>query len=316
MKQKPRIVFMGTPEFAVATLKKLVENQYHVVGVITAPDKPAGRGKKIKKSAVKEFAEEKGLKILQPTNLKSDEFLDDLKKLNPDVQVVVAFRMLPKEVWQMPPKGTFNLHASLLPDYRGAAPINWSIINGETKTGITTFFIDEKIDTGEIILQKEVPIKEKENASALYNKLKNMGADLIIDTLDLIASGKIETFSQPQKDIPKKAPKLNKDNTRIDWTKKGKNIFDFIRGLAMYPGAWTELQIDGEKKKFIIYEADFIPEKHEDNLGQISTTKKQMKIAIKDGYIFPKLVKLQGKKMMDIGSFLNGIKNKNQLAVE
>ena len=315
MEDQARVVFMGTPEFAVESLKKMIDEGFNVVGVITAPDKPAGRGKKIKKSAVKEFAEKKGIKILQPTNLKSEEFLKDLKNLNPDVQVVVAFRMLPKQVWQMPSKGTFNLHASLLPDYRGAAPINWAIMQGETKTGVTTFFIDEKIDTGEIILQKEVPIEKNENASSLHDKLKEVGAELIIDTLNLITSGKVETFPQPQVENPKKAPKLNKENTRIDWTGKGKQIFDFIRGLSMYPGAWTELLVEGEKKKFIIYKAHFRPEDHRENTAQISTTKKQMRIAVKDGYIIPELVKLQGKKTMDIVSFLNGIKNKDQLAI-
>ncbi len=315
MKEKPRIVFMGTPEFAVEALDKILKEDYNVVGVVTAADKPAGRGKKIKKSAVKEFAEKKGLKILQPTNLKSKDFLKELKELKPDIQVVVAFRMLPKEVWQLPPMGTFNLHASLLPDYRGAAPINWAIINGETQTGVSTFFIDEKIDTGEIIKQIEVPISPDENASSLHDKLKSLGADLIIDTLDLISSGKVKTSPQPKLDLPKKAPKLTKENTRINWDLGGKKIYDFIRGLSLYPGAWSELEIDGDKRKLILYKASFIPEKHLYPNRKIIASKKQLKIAVKDGYIVPEIIKLQGKKMMDIASFLNGIRNKENLKI-
>ncbi len=316
MKDKPRIVFMGTPLFAVESLKKILENGYNVVGVITAPDKPAGRGKKMRKSAVKEFAEKKGLKILQPVNLKSEEFHKELKELKPDVQVVVAFRMLPEIVWKLPQKGTFNLHASLLPDYRGAAPINWALINGETKTGVTTFFIDEKIDTGEIILQKPVNIDPEENATSLHDKLMITGSDLVIETLNLISEDKIRTTPQPQVDIPKKAPKLNKENTRIDWNKKGKDIYNLIRGLAMYPGAWTEWYADREPKKLILYKASFIPEKHNLKNGEVLTTKKEVKIAVQDGFIVPEIIKLQGKKMMDIRSFLNGLKKKDNVFVK
>jgi len=315
MKRKLRVVFMGTPVFAVEALKKIVDEGYDVVAVVTAPDKPAGRGKKMRKSPVKEYAEKKGLKILQPTNLKSEEFNNELQKLNPDVQVVVAFRMLPKQVWQLPKLGTFNLHASLLPDYRGAAPINWAIINGEEKTGVTTFFIDDKIDTGEIILQKEVPLSFEDNASTLHDKLMAEGSELIIKTLDLLSEGKIVTTPQPKIEIPKKAPKLNPENTRINWKNNAKEIYDFIRGLAMYPGAWTELELNGEKKKFILYKANYIPDKHSASDKKIIITKKEMKIPVKDGYILPQTVKLQGKKMMDIVSFLNGLKNKNDLKI-
>jgi methionyl-tRNA formyltransferase len=315
MLKKPRIVFMGTPDFAVRSLEKIIENGYDVVGVVTAADKPAGRGKKIQKSAVKKFAEEKGLKILQPQNLKSKEFIEELKSLKPDIQVVVAFRMLPEVVWKLPGYGTFNLHASLLPDYRGAAPINWAIINGENTTGVTTFFIDEKIDTGEIILQKEVKIDPEENASSLHDKLMDTGAELVIKTIELIASRDIKTKPQSHVESPKKAPKLNKENTRIYWNEKGNKIYNLIRGLSMYPGAWTELSIDQTPKKLFIYKSRFEPADHPYQPGQVIVDKKQMKIAVKDGFILPEIIKLQGKKMMDIKSFLNGLKNKENISL-
>jgi methionyl-tRNA formyltransferase len=253
MTQKPRIVFMGTPEFAVATLKELVDNQYNVVGVITAPDKPAGRGKKLRKSAVKQYAESVGLPVLQPTNLKSEDFNKALQALQPDLQIVVAFRMLPQVVWQLPKLGTFNLHASLLPDYRGAAPINWAIINGETETGVTTFFIDDKIDTGEIILQEKVEISPEDNASSLHDKLMTTGSHLVLKTVDLITNNQVKTKAQPKIDLPKKAPKLNKDNTKINWSAGGEQIHNLIRGLSMYPGAWTELQINDDAPQKLIW---------------------------------------------------------------
>jgi len=314
MKQKPRIVFMGTPEFAVTTLKKLVENQYHVVGVITAPDKPAGRGKKLKASAVKQYALNQNIPVLQPVNLKSESFNKELQALKPDLQIVVAFRMLPAVVWQLPKLGTFNLHASLLPDYRGAAPINWAIINGETQTGVTTFFIDDKIDTGEIILQEKVAILPDDNASTLHDRLMTTGSDLVLKTVDLIAEGKAKTQAQPQVDLPKKALKLNKENTKINWQDTAQNIHNLIRGLAYYPGAWTELQTGKEtSKKLFIYQSRFEQDFHNEPAGQITTGKKEMKIAVKNGYIYPEIVKLQGKKQMDIISFLNGIRQKKEM---
>ncbi len=314
MKQNPRIVFMGTPEFAVATLQKLIENNYNVVGVVTAPDKPAGRGKKLRKSAVKLFAEQHGLPVLQPTNLKSDEFNKQLQALKPDLQIVVAFRMLPEKVWRLPKLGTFNLHASLLPDYRGAAPINWAVINGETQTGVTTFFIDEKIDTGKIILQEKVAIKPEYNASLLHDKLMETGSELVLITVDLIAKGKVKTVAQPKIDLPKKAPKLNADNTRIDWCNTAENIHNLIRGLSYYPGAWTQISLhDDEPKKLMIYKSRFENAKHSEPTGKITAGKKEMKIAVRDGFIYPEIVKLQGKKMMDIVSFLNGVRDKKLL---
>ena len=314
MKQNPRIVFMGTPEFAVATLQKLIENNYNVVGVVTAPDKPAGRGKKLRESAVKQFAKQYDLPVLQPVKLKSEEFNKQLRALKPDLQIVVAFRMLPEIVWRLPKLGTFNLHASLLPDYRGAAPINWAVINGETETGVTTFFIDDKIDTGEIILQETVPIAPDDNASSLHDKLMQTGSDLVLKTVDLIAKGNVKTVAQPKIDLPKKAPKLNAGNTRIDWCNTAENIHNLIRGLSYYPGAWTQISMHGdEPKKLIIYKSRFENAKHNEPTGKITTGKKEMKIAVKDGYIYPEIVKLQGKKMMDIVSFLNGVRDKDTL---
>ncbi len=314
---KPRIVFMGTPEFAVENLRQLIENKYNVVGVVTSVDKPAGRGKRLRKSAVKQYAESIDLPILQPSNLKSDEFNSELKKLNPDIQIVVAFRMLPEIVWKLPKMGTFNLHASLLPEYRGAAPINWAIINGEKQTGVTTFFIDDKIDTGEIILQKKVDISKDDNASSLHDKLMKTGSDLVLKTVDLITSGKVKTTPQPNIEIPKKAPKLHPQNTKIDWTDNSGKIHNLIRGLSFYPGAWTQIKLNqsGEPKKFIIYKSSFEKEKHNFTPATIKTTKKQIKIAVKDGFILPEIIKIQGKKQMDIVSFLNGIRDKREIEI-
>ncbi len=316
MNNKPRIVFMGTPEFAVAHLKKLIDNNYHVVGVVTAVDKPAGRGKKIKESAVKKYATSIGLPVLQPKNLKSEDFLQQLKNLQPDLQIVVAFRMLPKSVWSLPPMGTFNLHASLLPDYRGAAPIHWTIINGEKETGVTTFFIDEKIDTGAIILQEKVPVFSDDNAGNLHDRLMEKGSELVLKTVDLIVKGKVVTTPQPNVDLPKKAPKLKPENTRINWSQPAEKIHNFIRGLSPHPGAWTELILnDGQVRKFFIYQSHFDTNKTEAKPGTIYAEKKIMKIAAADGHIYPEIVKLQGKKQMNIVSFLNGIKNKNKIKI-
>ena len=302
-----RIVFMGTPDFAVGILDAMIQNQYNVVAVITAPDRPAGRGQKIKYSAVKEYALEKELKILQPTNLKSEEFLDELNSLNPNLQVVVAFRMLPEVVWRIPELGTFNLHASLLPDYRGAAPINWAIINGETKTGVTTFFIDEKIDTGAIILRKETSILPEENAGALHDRLMNLGATAVVETLQAIQNDSVKTILQPAEET-KTAYKLNKDNCKIDWSKSGQEIHNHIRGLSPYPTAWCEFKDENESWTVKIYESLFEASNHQDSLGTIITTKKEMKIAVSDGYIHILQLQFPGKKQMSTASLLNGIK--------
>lgn len=300
-----RIVFMGTPDFAVTILDNLVNNNYNVVGVITAPDKPAGRGRKMNESSVKKYAKEKSLVILQPTNLKSDEFNKTLQSLKPDIQIVVAFRMLPKIVWQLPKFGTFNLHASLLPEYRGAAPIHWSIINGETKTGVTTFFIDDKIDTGEIILQDSTDIVEHETVGSLHDKLMFLGADLVIKTVDLIQSGNIRTTKQPELE-EKSAPKLNADNTRIDWSLPINNVYNKIRGLNPFPSAWSILSNNKEEIKAQFYDVEKIYEEHNLDTGKIITTKKELKVAVANGFIKVNEIKLSGKRKMDVKSFLNG----------
>ena len=240
-----RILFMGTPEFAVASLNILVENNYSIVGVITAPDKPAGRGKKLRQSAIKEYALEHNLNILQPTNLKNPEFISQLKALQADLQIVVAFRMLPEIIWAMPELGTFNLHASLLPQYRGAAPINWAIINGENKTGVTTFFLDKEIDTGHIISSESTDILTTETAGDIHDRLMGLGSQLVLKTTQAISKGEIKTTSQKEiltsETKIKHAPKLNKENCRINWDDNGENIYNLIRGLSPYPAAYTFL---------------------------------------------------------------------------
>ena len=300
-----RIVFMGTPDFAVTILKHLVDNNYNVVGVITAADKPAGRGRKLNESAVKKYALTQNLKILQPTNLKNEVFLEDLKSLNANLQIVVAFRMLPKLVWQMPEFGTFNLHASLLPDYRGAAPIHWAIINGETKTGVSTFFIDDKIDTGEIILQEEIPVLNDETVGTLHDKLMFLGAELVAKTVNLIADGNIKTKKQPELE-EKSAPKLHTENTKIDWSLSLDTIYNKIRGLNPFPSAWTILLNNDEEISAKIYEVEKIEESHNLEVGTIITSKKEIKVAVANGFINIKGIKLAGKKKMDATSLLNG----------
>ena len=305
-KRDLRIVFMGTPDFAVTTLKSLVDNKYNIVGVITAPDKPAGRGQKLHQSAVKKYAESVGLNILQPTNLKNDNFVSELKMLNANLQIVVAFRMLPKVVWQMPEYGTFNLHASLLPNYRGAAPINWAVINGETKTGVSTFFIDEKIDTGEMILQEEVEIGPTENAGNLHDKLMNIGSELVIKTVQQIENNTVTTTHQPENLKVKTAYKLNKDNCKINWNDTLDNIYNKVRGLSPYPSAWSKLFNNNKELNIKIYKVDKEENKHNHELGNILSTKKEVKIAVTGGYINLLEIQLPGKRKMDIKSLLNG----------
>ncbi|WP_010231615.1 methionyl-tRNA formyltransferase [Gillisia marina] len=301
-----RIVFMGTPEFAVITLKYIIEAKYNVVGVITAPDRPAGRGRKLQQSAVKEFAVANNLTVLQPTNLKSPEFLEALKSLKPNLQVVVAFRMLPKVVWQLPEFGTFNLHASLLPQYRGAAPINWAIINGETLTGASTFFIDEKIDTGAMILQKETPIEQNDTVGSLHDKLMTLGAALVIETLDLIKDDKVKTISQKESEDLKDAPKLTKENTRIDWTLSATRIYNFIRGLNPYPAAWTVITNGEQELNAKLYDVEILEESHNKELGKISVDNNKLKVAVKNGYILVNEIQLPGKRKMKTKELLNG----------
>ena len=297
---------MGTPEFAVGILDTIIKNKYDVVGVITAADKPAGRGQKIKYSAVKEYALENNLTLLQPTNLKDASFLNELKSLNANLQVIVAFRMLPELVWRMPSLGTFNLHASLLPNYRGAAPINWAIINGETKTGVTTFFIDDKIDTGAIILSKEIQILKDENVGTLHDKLMVLGSYAVVETLELIENGTATTTIQKETVDIKTAYKLNKENCKIDFTKDGKSIYNLIRGLYPYPSAWCNIDNYGEMN-VKIHETAFEEESHTNEIGLLITSKKEIKIAVIDGFLNVVSLQLPGKKKMNAAELLNGM---------
>lgn len=298
-----KVVFMGTPSFAVTSLKKLVENNINVVGVITSVDKPAGRGRKLQKSAVKQFAENNKLKVLQPPNLKNEAFLRELSSLEADLFVVVAFRMLPEVVFDMPPKGTFNLHASLLPQYRGAAPINWCLINGETTTGVTTFFIEKQIDTGKIIHQQQVEIEPNETAGTLHDKLMEAGATLVLKTVKDIAAGNHKIIEQDHTKATKKAPKIFKEDCEIDWNNSTKNVDLFIRGLSPYPAAYTFLN----DKQLKIYEVEKELEDHKHTAGSyFSDNKSYLKFATNDGFIVVKQLQLQGKKRMELKAFLNG----------
>ena len=298
---------MGTPEFAVGILDTIIKNKYNVVGVITAADKPAGRGQKLKYSAVKEYALANNLHLLQPTNLKDESFLEELKSLNANLQIVVAFRMLPKVVWEMPELGTFNLHASLLPNYRGAAPINWAIINGETKTGVTTFFIDDKIDTGAMIMSSETEIDPTENAGQLHDRLMHLGSTTVIDTLELIEKGNVTTTIQTDSSDIKSAFKLNKENCKIDWTKSALEINNLIRGLSPYPAAWCVFLDKNEEWNVKIYDAKTIFEDHDLAIGSMVCTKKEMKIAVENGFIQVLSLQFPGKKKMTTPEFLNGV---------
>ena len=311
-KKDLRIVFMGTPEIAVESLNAIIENGYQVVGVVTAPDKPAGRGRKIQFSEVKKYALEKGLNLLQPDNLKAPEFIEDLVSLMPDVQVVVAFRMLPEAVWSLPHQGTFNLHASLLPQYRGAAPINWAIINGENKTGVTTFFLDRKIDTGKIIDKREMKIEPNDTAGSLHDKLKFLGAKLVVETLDRIREDNIIPIPQEElvgnNQTLKKAPKIFREDCRIDWNKTSGEVRNLIRGLNPVPGAFTELCV-GNNESFMmkIFEAEAIEENHQYLPGKLLTDNKNyIKISTADGFINVKSMQAAGKKRMNTQEFLRG----------
>lgn len=300
-----RIVFMGTPDFAVGTLAALLKANFNVVGVITAPDKPAGRGRKINESAVKKFAVANKLHVLQPTNLKNEVFISELKSLNANLQIVVAFRMLPKIVWQMPEFGTFNLHASLLPDYRGAAPINWAIINGETKTGVSTFFIDEKIDTGNVILQETILIGENDTLGKLHDILMNIGSNLVVKTVQLIKEDTVKTVKQPEIE-EKSAPKIFNETCKIDWNNSLTNIYNLIRGLNPYPAAWTTLNDNGTEIKVKIYDVKKEIQKHLLASGTIVTSKNEIKVATTNGYLIIDSLQLSGKRKMDSKSLLNG----------
>lgn len=308
MKRDLRIVFMGTPDFAVSILDSLHQNGHNIVGVITAPDKPAGRGRKLNESAVKKYALEKGLYIMQPTNLKSQDFIAELKSLNANLQIVVAFRMLPKVVWDMPTYGTFNLHASLLPNYRGAAPINWAIINGESRTGVTTFFIDDKIDTGAIILNAETTIDSHETAGELHDRLMALGSTLVLETVNKITEGDVTTYKQENPSNIKTAYKIHRDTCKVDWSDCLDNIYNKIRGLSPYPAAWTILNTEEQSLEIKIFKTKKHEEEHGFSIGSVIATKKQMKVAVQDGFIELLEIKPQGKKKMNVQSFLNGFK--------
>jgi len=310
-----RIVFMGTPEFAVESLKILIENNYNVVGVITMPDKPAGRGQKLQFSAVKQYAIDHDLHVLQPEKLKDESFLNELKSLKADLQIVVAFRMLPEVVWDMPKFGTFNLHASLLPQYRGAAPINWAIINGEKETGATTFFLTHEIDTGKIILQEKLSIADDDDAGIVHDKLMLMGAQLVKKTVDLLTDGKIEGIDQSQfansQPELKQAPKIYKDTCKIDLSRSVDSVYNFVRGLSPFPTAWIEVLIPNHSEKMIlkVFEVAKEPGSHILPIGTVVTDgKKYAKIALKDGFIHLKSVQAPGKKRMEIGDLLRGMR--------
>ncbi len=313
-KEDLRIVYMGTPDFAVESLKALVEGGYNVVGVITMPDKPAGRGYKIQYSPVKQYALEQNLPLLQPEKLKAPEFLEVLKAWNADLQIVVAFRMLPEEVWNMPKHGTFNLHASLLPQYRGAAPINWAVINGDTETGITTFFLTHEIDTGHVISQVRIPISEKDNAGTIHDALMMTGAKLVCQTVDAILEGSLSTLSQDEmaKSVGelRPAPKIFKETCRVDWQKGAKAVFDFVRGLSPYPAAWSELQTaDSALHNVKIYETEKLFESHALPIGSVRTDGKHyFEVAVSDGFIRILSLQLAGKKRMSVEDFLRGFK--------
>lgn len=301
-----RIVFMGTPDFAVKSLAAILDAGFTVVGVITAPDRPAGRGRKLKASAVKDYAVLKGLKVLQPVNLKSDEFKKQLKELNPNVQVVVAFRMLPKSVWNFPEYGTFNLHASLLPQYRGAAPINWAIINGEKKTGVSTFFLDERIDTGNMIFQEKLKIDADENVGALHDRLMETGAQLVVKTLNAIARQEVKPQPQPDIEGLKEAPKLSRENTKIDWNAPVDEIYNLIRGLNPYPAAWCYLEDASEEVKVKIFDIQKLKQEHHLPNGTVTVNEDTIKVAAMDGYIIIDEIQLPGKRKMEAKALLNG----------
>ncbi|WP_321287742.1 methionyl-tRNA formyltransferase [uncultured Sunxiuqinia sp.] len=311
-----RIVFMGTPDFAVASLKALVENDYQVVGVITPPDKPAGRGRKLHESAVKQYAVEKGLYVMQPPKLKNPEFIEELKSLNADLQVVVAFRMLPEVVWDMPRLGTFNLHGSLLPQYRGAAPLNWAVMNGDKETGVTTFLLSHEIDTGAILFNEKTPIGTNDTVGDIHDRLMGIGAGLVLKTVDALAKGAYSAVEQDEIQVNelKPAPKIFKDDCRIEWNKPAEEIRNQIRGLSPYPAAWTELEDEaGKSYSMKIYFANF-GEPADVRPGTIdSDDKTYLKIATSDKWLIVTDLQLSGKKRMKTEDFLRGFHNASSL---
>lgn len=322
-KKDLRIVYMGTPEFAVESLKRLVEGGYNVVAVITMPDKPMGRhGSVLQASPVKQYAVSQGLKVLQPEKLKDEAFVEELRALQADLQIVVAFRMLPEVVWNMPRLGTFNLHASLLPQYRGAAPINWAVMNGDTETGITTFFLKHEIDTGEVIQQVKVPIADTDNVEIVYDKLMMLGGDLVLETVDAILNGTVKSIPQEEmfasESELRPAPKIFKETCRIDWNGGVKKVYDHVRGLSPYPAAWTELSVpEGGRQVLKIYETEKVFVEHALPVGSIDTDQKTyFRVAVKDGYVNLLSIQLAGKKRMSVGDFLRGYRHVEGSKVE
>lgn len=319
-KEDLRIVFMGTPEFAVATLDKLIEEQFNVVAVVTQPDKPVGRhGSVLQPSPVKTYACSKGIPVLQPVKMKDEAFQEELRSYNADIQVVVAFRMLPESVWDMPPYGTFNVHASLLPQYRGAAPINWAIINGEKKTGVTTFFLDHKIDTGKMILQKEFDIPVTADVEYVYDGLMNLGAQAAVDTLNVVLEhGKdIPTTPQKEDENLQPAPKIFKKTCKINWNQSDEKIYNFVRGLSPYPGVWTllynkEQAEDGKEEVLKIFKTSRTEKSSKEAVGTIVVDKGRILVATTNNYLSIEELQLAGKRRMNAKDFLNGFKNLEQ----
>ena len=310
---KLKVVFFGTPDFARASLEAIHTSAHEVVGVVTVADKASGRGQKVHQSPVKTYAVEHDLLLFQPEKLRNEEFLSQIQSLNADIFVVVAFRMMPKVLFSMPRLGTFNLHASLLPDYRGAAPINYAVINGETKSGVTTFFINEKIDEGNILLQAETEISPEDNAGTLHDRLMEIGAKLVVKTLDGLAEGKLTEIPQNQKENPKTAYKIFKEDTKIDWEKEVEVIHNFIRGMSPYPAAFTILEVGGEQKILKIFKGKFQKIEHSKEYGAIEISKNEFKIYAKNGVYFPEELQLEGKKRMNLKDFLNGFHSFDEL---
>ena len=320
-KEDLRIVYMGTPDFAVESLRCLVEGGYNVVGVITMPDKPAGRGHKLQFSPVKQYALEHSLPLLQPEKLKDEAFVEALREWKADLQIVVAFRMLPEVVWNMPRLGTFNLHASLLPQYRGAAPINWAVINGDTETGITTFFLRHEIDTGEVIQEVRIPIADTDDVGIVHDKLMMLGGKLVTETVDAILNDVVKPIPQEEMAVVgelRPAPKIFKDTCRIDWNQPVKRIYDFIRGLSPYPAAWSELvQPDGETVVMKIFETEKIIQSHQLTPGTLLTDgKTYIHVAAADGIIGIRALQLPGKKRLKTDELLRGFRLTEEFRVK
>ncbi|WP_346298192.1 methionyl-tRNA formyltransferase [Alistipes sp.] len=311
-----RIVFMGTPEFAVPSLRALVAGGYRVVAVVTTPDKPAGRGQKVHQSDVKVAALELGLPVLQPEKLRAPEFVEAMRALQPDLGIVIAFRMLPEVIWSMPRLGTFNLHASLLPQYRGAAPINWAIINGERETGVTTFLLNHEIDKGAILAQARMPILPEDNVGTMYDKLMHRGTELVLDTVERLAAGDVTPVAQPEYDDGqlKPAPKLFKEDCRIDWSLPGRRIVDFVRGLSPYPAAWSGVVRDGESEPATsvkIFTARFEAARHGEQPGSLFSDGRTLRVACADGWIWLDELQMAGKKRLPVRELLLGWRDVN-----